>query len=85
MVDSSARLGGRRWTIERTGASLGGFRRLRIRYERSAERFNALVMLACLVICFNTLRQRHGKPFPECPGNSQTNGGRNDISAAVCT
>jgi transposase len=41
----------------RAGAWLGGWRRLRIRYERSAERFYALVMLACSVICFNTLRQ----------------------------
>jgi transposase len=34
MIESSARLGRHRWTIERTGAWLGGFRRLRIRYER---------------------------------------------------
>jgi transposase len=39
MVDSSARLGRHRWRIERTRAWLGGFRRLRIRYERFAERF----------------------------------------------
>jgi hypothetical protein len=31
MIESSARLGRHRWTIERTGAWLGGFRRLRIR------------------------------------------------------
>jgi hypothetical protein len=46
-----------RWTIERTGAWLGGWRRLRIRYERGSERFYALAMLACSVICFNTLQQ----------------------------
>jgi transposase len=57
MVDSSSRLGRHRWTIERTGAWLGGWRRLRIRYERSAERFYALAMLACSVICFNALQQ----------------------------
>ena len=57
MVDSSSRLGRHRWTIERTGAWLGGWRRLRIRYERSAERFYALAMLACSVICFNALTQ----------------------------
>jgi hypothetical protein len=57
MVESSVRLGRHRWTIERTGAWLGGFRRLRIRYERSSERFYALAMLACSVICFNTLQQ----------------------------
>jgi transposase len=57
MIESSARLGRHRWRIERTGAWLGGFRRLRIRYERSSERFYALAMLACSVICFNTLQQ----------------------------
>jgi transposase len=57
MIESSQRLGRHRWTIERTGAWLGGWRRLRIRYERSSERFYALAMLACSVICFNTLQQ----------------------------
>jgi IS5 family transposase len=57
MVESSQRLGRHRWTIERTGAWLGGWRRLRIRYERSAERFYAMAMLACSVICFNALTQ----------------------------
>jgi IS5 family transposase len=56
-IESSTRLGRHRWTIERTGAWLGGFRRLRIRYERSSERFYALAMLACSVICFNALQQ----------------------------
>jgi IS5 family transposase len=58
MIESSTRLGRHRWTIERTGAWLGGWRRLRIRYERSSERFYALAMLACAVICFNALQQR---------------------------
>jgi transposase len=53
----SARLGRHRWTIERTGAWLSGWRRLRIRYERDSERFYALVLLACAVICFNALQQ----------------------------
>jgi hypothetical protein len=51
------RLGRHRWTIERTGAWRGGWRRLRIRYERDSERFFALVLLACSVICFNALQQ----------------------------
>ena len=55
MVEPSDRLGRHRWTIERTGAWLGGWRRLRIRYERDSERFFALVLLACSVICFNAL------------------------------
>jgi IS5 family transposase len=61
MIESSARLGRHRWTIERTGAWLGGFRRLRIRYERCSERFSALAMLACSIICFNALRR---PPWP---------------------
>jgi transposase len=56
-IESSERLGRHRWTIERTGAWLGGFRRLRIRYERDSQRFYALAMLACSVICFNALQQ----------------------------
>jgi IS5 family transposase len=57
MIEPSDRLGRHRWTIERTGAWLGGWRRLRIRYERDSERFYALAMLACAVICFNALQQ----------------------------
>jgi IS5 family transposase len=60
-IESSARLGRHRWMIERAGAWLGGFRRLRIRYERSSERFYALAMLACSIICFNALQQ---PPWP---------------------
>jgi hypothetical protein len=56
-IASSARLGRYRWTIARTGAWLGGWRRLRIRYERSSERSYALAMLACSVICYNALTQ----------------------------
>lgn len=57
MIESSAPLGRHRWTIERTGAWLGGIRRLRIRYERSSERLYALAMVACSVICFKALLQ----------------------------
>ncbi len=46
-IEPSARLGRCRWTIERTNGWLGGFRRLRIRYERDSGRFSALVLLAC--------------------------------------
>ena len=56
-IEPSDRLGRHRWRIERTGAWLGGFRRLRIRYERSSERFYALAMLACSAILFNALQQ----------------------------
>jgi hypothetical protein len=60
LVESSARLGRHRWTIEQTGAWLGGFRRLPIRAERSSEHFHAVAMGACSVICCNTSSSRHG-------------------------
>jgi transposase len=56
-IEPSARLGRHRWTVEWTGAWLGGFRRLRIRYERDSGRFYALVLLAGAVICCNALQQ----------------------------
>ena len=37
----------RRWIIERTNSWLQTFRRLVVRYERSAKTFTALVHLAC--------------------------------------
>jgi transposase len=37
----------RRWIIERTNAWWQNFRRLVVRYERSAKNFTALVHLAC--------------------------------------
>ena len=57
MIESSQRLGRHRWTIERTVAWLGSFRLLRIPCERSSERFYALAMLACSVICFRSLKR----------------------------
>jgi transposase len=39
-----------RWIIERTNASLQNFRRLAVRYERSAKNSTALVHLACALI-----------------------------------
>jgi transposase len=43
----------RRWIIERTNAWLQSFRRLAVRYERSAAVFTALVHLACALITLN--------------------------------
>jgi transposase len=40
----------RRWIIERTNAWLQNFRRLVVRYERSATIFLGLVHLACAII-----------------------------------
>jgi transposase len=54
-IESSQRLGRHRWKEERSIAWLAGCRRLRIRYERDAERFFAFAMLACARVCFNRL------------------------------
>jgi transposase len=40
----------RRWIVERTNAWLQNFRRLVVRYERSAEIFLGLVHMACALI-----------------------------------
>ena len=40
----------RRWTVERTNAWLGNFRRLVVRYDRSLTIYQAFVHIACLII-----------------------------------
>jgi transposase len=54
-VESSTRLGRHRWKAERSIAWLAGCRRLRVRYDRSSERFFAFAMLACDRLCYNRL------------------------------
>jgi len=44
-------LGRRRWVVERTFAWLHAFRRLRTRSERRADVHQAMLSLACSVIC----------------------------------
>lgn len=54
-IETSARLGRHRWTIERTFAWLVGYRRLHRRYERTAAHFLAFTSLACTLICYRQL------------------------------
>ncbi|GAA4999012.1 hypothetical protein GCM10023205_85220 [Yinghuangia aomiensis] len=54
-VESSARLGRHRWTIERTMSWLAGCRRLHRRYERKPEHFLAFTAIACTLICYRRL------------------------------
>jgi transposase len=49
-------LGRTRWVVERTLAWLHQFRRLNMRYERRACVHEALLMLACSLICWNFLK-----------------------------
>jgi transposase len=54
-IESSERLGRHRWKVERTVAWLLGCRRLRVRYDRSDERFYAFALLAGALVCHRTL------------------------------
>ncbi|MCG8920355.1 IS5 family transposase [Actinokineospora sp. PR83] len=48
-------LGVKRWPVERTFAWLKNFRRLRIRTERRADVHQAILSLACSIICLRKL------------------------------
>lgn len=50
-------LGKQRWPIERTISWLHQFKRLRVRYDRSADIHEAFLSLACSMICWRTLDQ----------------------------
>jgi transposase len=45
----------RRWTVERTFAWLGNFRRLVVRYERTLKMYRAFFHVACLLITLRKL------------------------------
>lgn len=49
-------LGKTRWPVERSIAWLHSFRRLKIRYERSAHVHEAFMSLACALICWKRLK-----------------------------
>jgi IS5 family transposase len=49
-------LGSWRWVVERTFAWLHQFHRLQVRYERSEQTHQALLDLACCLICFKRLQ-----------------------------
>lgn len=57
-VDSSERLGRHRWVVERTISWLLAFRRLAIRYDRSATTITALATLAITIICARRLPRK---------------------------
>jgi transposase len=55
-IDSRERLGRHRWVVERTVAWLLAFRRLALRYDRTATTITALARLAAALICYRRLR-----------------------------
>ncbi|MEU2184916.1 transposase, partial [Streptomyces thermolilacinus] len=55
-IESSERLGRRRWVIERTISWLSGYRRLsRPRYERHSRNYLAFLGLAAALCCYKRL------------------------------
>ena len=54
-IESSQRLGRHRWRVERALSWLSCSRHLQIRWDRGSERWFALVLLACALVCFNRL------------------------------
>ncbi|HEY9282676.1 MAG TPA: transposase [Pyrinomonadaceae bacterium] len=47
-----------RWVVERMGAWLCRYRRLKVRYERRDDIHQAFLDLGCALICWNILQQR---------------------------
>ena len=56
-VDSSQTLGRHRWVVERTFAWINQFRRLRVRYEQHACLYQALLIIACAIICWRSVQR----------------------------
>ncbi|MBB5109745.1 transposase [Streptomyces spectabilis] len=54
-IESSKRLGRRRWVIERTLSWLSGYHRLSPRYERHPSNYLAFLGLAAALCCYKRL------------------------------
>ncbi len=54
-IESSERLGRRRWVIERTMSWLTGYRRPNHRYERNPRNYPAFLGLAAALCCYKRL------------------------------
>jgi transposase len=54
-IESSERLGRRRWVIERTMSWLSGYRRLSPRYEHNPRNYLAFLGLAAALCCYKRL------------------------------
>ena len=54
-IENSQRLGRHRWVVERTNGWLLSYRRLAVRYDRTAVTINALARLGVILICARRL------------------------------
>jgi IS5 family transposase len=57
-VEPKGRLGRHRWVVEQTLALLKRYRRLAVRYERREDIHQALLTLACCLVCHGRLQER---------------------------
>lgn len=55
-IEAKGRLGRYRWVVERTISWLHAWKKLRTRYERRDDIHQALLSLACSMICYRCLR-----------------------------
>jgi transposase len=58
-TEHGSALGKHRWIVERTLSWLHQFRRLRVRYERRADVHEALLTLACSIVCWRKLKHAY--------------------------
>jgi transposase len=56
-VESKERLGRHRWVVERTQSWLNRFRRLKVRYERRADIYEAFLKIGCALICLKFIER----------------------------
>ena len=55
-IESNEKLGKHRWKVERTMSWFNGFRKLRVRDDRSSKSFLAFHQLAAILMCFRCLQ-----------------------------
>jgi transposase len=55
--ESSEKLGRYRWVVERTLSWLNRYRRLKVRYERRSDIYQAFLDRGCALVCWNYVRR----------------------------
>jgi transposase len=55
--ESSEKLGRHRWVVERTLSWLNRYRRLKVRFERRADIYQAFLDLGCALSCWNYVQR----------------------------
>ena len=56
-IESSEKLGRYRWVVERTLSWVNRFRRLKVRYERRDDIYQAFLDLGCALICWRYVQR----------------------------